>query len=270
VLRPLAVKQFTKTLLLWVVLIVVLVALYRYYAALGPKDGPPLPACETPTSTVLITWSFPLVLVVAVVLWFRHWSRKYHRMDEGVSLLNEGRTLEALERFQQKRLQNPADPVLAYNIAVAQLQLWRLEETLEELETAKQKKGPGEGVVAARRPSLEALVCALLGRLPQARAALELAKAKETVGLDQITRAIIAAREEDWAQARMHLASLEAKQVGGNIGYLARTLDALCVEKMTGELRHVDRVGLFAEASPDELRRHWPELVAFVERAPAW
>jgi hypothetical protein len=58
--------------------------------------------------------------------------------------------------------------------------------------------------------------------------------------------------------------------MAGTIGALARTIDALCIEQLTQERRHVDRVVLFGEAAPDELKRHWPELIAFVERAPAW
>ena len=44
----------------------------------------------------------------------------------------------------------------------------------------------------------------------------------------------------------------------------------MCIEKLTGELRHVDRIALFGETGPEELRKAWPELIAFVERAPAW
>jgi hypothetical protein len=42
------------------------------------------------------------------------------------------------------------------------------------------------------------------------------------------------------------------------------------VEEASGELRHVDAVPLFGETGPEGLRKAWPELIAVVERAPAW
>jgi hypothetical protein len=269
VLKSAPVKSSTKTLLLWVVLIAVFVAIYGF---LGKKDREPerLPQCETSTSTVLITWSVPALLLVGAVLWFRHWTRKYQPMNEGLRLLNEGRALAALEAFSKSREKNPDDPAHVYNVAVAQFRLWRLEAAMAELETAKTKQGAGQGSVAALLPSQEGLVLALLGLLPQAKAALERSQAKETVAVVLVARGIVAARERDWSQARQHLNAHEVKQLGGSLGALTRAIDALCVEQLTGERRHVDRIGLFGEASPDELRRHWPELIAFVDRAPAW
>lgn len=68
-LKSAPVKSSTKTLLLWVVLIAVFVAIYGF---LGKKDRERerLPQCETSTSTVLITWSVPALLLVGAVLWF--------------------------------------------------------------------------------------------------------------------------------------------------------------------------------------------------------
>ena len=85
-----------------------------------------------------------------------------------------------------------------------------------------------------------------------------------------LAEAILLIRAGDAMGARAKLGRFEVKHMAGTIGALARTLDALCIERLTGELRHVDRVALFGESGPDELRKAWPELIAFVERAPAW
>lgn len=42
------------------------------------------------------------------------------------------------------------------------------------------------------------------------------------------------------------------------------------IEHLSGEKRHVDRIALFGETGPEGLRKGWPELIDFVERAPAW
>ena len=70
--------------------------------------------------------------------------------------------------------------------------------------------------------------------------------------------------------ARAKLSTFEVKQTSGTIGTFARTLDAFCIERLTGELRHIDRIALFGETGPEGLRKAWPEFIAFVERAPAW
>ena len=120
-------------------------------------------------------------------------------------------------------------------------------------------------------PEQVALANALVGRLGAARTALaEIPGDKGDPGRVGLAAAIISAREGQWANARSKLGSYEVKQMSGTVGALSRALDAWCIEQLTREARHIDRVALFGEASPDELKKHWPEFIAFVERAPAW
>lgn len=117
--------------------------------------------------------------------------------------------------------------------------------------------------MVALLPEHLALTHALLGRTGDAqRMLIEVPAGQGDPGLVALAQAILLqrARADDAAGARAKLNSFEAKQLTGSIGALARTLDALCIEKLTGELRHVDRVAQFGETG----------LVAFVERAPEW
>ena len=77
--------------------------------------------------------------------------------------------------------------------------------------------------------------------------------------------------EEEWLtgeDAREMLGRYELRSLGGPTRGLSDALKAWSVELTTGGRRHVDRVALFGEAGPEGLREAWPELVAFVERAP--
>ena len=84
-----------------------------------------------------------------------------------------------------------------------------------------------------------------------------------------LTTAVLAVRAGDFAEGRRSLSVYEIRLLGGPTRGLADALSAWCLEQTTGERRHVDRLGLFGEAGPDAIRRFWPELADFLERAPA-
>ena len=147
--------------------------------------------------------------------------------------------------------------------------MWQLESAATQLELARQLSGENTGALVALLPEHLALTYALLGRSADAQASLAAVPTSRAYpGRLALVTAIILARTGDPAGARSKLASFEAKQLGGVMGALARTVDAFCVELLTAELRHVDRVALFGETGADGLSRAWPELIAFVERAP--
>ena len=260
-----------RTLLLWLVLLILYGLFYLTFSnRAGAPVEPPRPECETSTSQLLLQWAVPVGLFVTVLVLFRWWSRRYHRMNEGVALLNQGRVLQALESFEKSRGNDSKDPAHTFNIAVAQLRLWRLEQARRGFEAARQMKGTGQGNVAVLAPENEALVAALQGRLGDAEEALQRTTDQSTPSQVALARGLIAARRGDWELTRKQLNSHEARQLGGVLGALMRTVDAYAVERLGGGLRPVDRVALFAEAGPEGLKNAWPELIAFVEAAPVW
>ena len=192
-------------------------------------------------------------------------------MNEGVKLLGQGRYVQALEIFEKYRQAQPNEPAGAFNSGSTKLQLWKLDAALADLESSRAMAKGKVPALAALLPEHLALVQALLGRVGDARESLkDLPPDQADPGRVRLAEAIVLARHGDAAGARTKLSSFEVKQMSGTIGALARTLDAMCIEQLTGELRHVDRVALFGETGPDELRKAWPELISFVERAPAW
>ena len=188
---------------------------------------------------------------------------------DGVRFLNQGRYVQALELFEQYRRSRPIDPVGSFYAGAARLQLWRLDEARVDLERTKQVGGQASPHLAELLPEFLSILYALLGRAEDARRVMaESPIATRDPGRVALVQAILLAREREWQRARQELARMEVKQLSGSLGALSRTLDAFCVERLTGELRHVDRIALYGEAGADQLRLYWPEFVDFVDRAP--
>lgn len=263
-----------KTIGVWVVLMVMLVAIYQIFSV-PPAEGTDAATASTGSQTswwsIFAGW-LPIVFIFLFFIFFLRAQQKKHAdTHEGVRLLNQGRYSQALELFERYRKRQPSQPVGPFNVGSTRLQLWKLESALTELEAAKKLNATKIAQLRALLPEHLALTHALLGRAGDARRELsEIPAGTGDPGRLALVEAILAARSGDAASARTRLSAFEVKQMSGTVGAFARTLDAWCIERLTGELRHVDRVALFGEASPDELRKHWPELVAFVERAPAW
>ncbi|MFZ5441700.1 MAG: hypothetical protein ACOZQL_16985 [Myxococcota bacterium] len=260
-------RQSTKSILLWLVLIIVFVAIY---ATMSGRPREPLPACETRWSSVALNWSVPSALFLGLFGWLRWQQRRFIPAHEGVRLMGEGRHVQALEVFERARATHPDEPANVFNCAAVELVLWKLDAAMKDFARAKVLNGAGQGQVAVLWAEHFALACALVGRVDEGLATVANAPRGAAPSRLMLAEGALLVRSGRWAEARARLNSLEVKQLGGSFGALARALDALCVEQLSGELRHVDRVGLFGEAATDEARRHWPELLAFVERAPAW
>jgi hypothetical protein len=259
-----------RTLVLYVVLMFVFVGLFKFFQANAPAE--PLPEKDDATlwRDIAIQFLPILVFFTIFVVSLRRLRTTNRVAGAGVALLGQGRYAEALEQFEQYRRANPRDAVGAFNTGAAKLSLWKVEAARADLQAAEQMGGGTQGALATALPEHLALALALLGDEPGARRMLSsLPVGKGDVGRVALAEAILLARAGNASEARRRLSSFESKQLSGSIGALSRTLDAMCVESLTGELRHVDRVALFGETGPDELRKAWPELIAFVERAPA-
>lgn len=264
-------RQSFKTIGVWLVLMVLFVAFYQVFST--KPDGAAPAIAEASQSAVRWSSWLPMVLVVAFFIYFMRLQRKYRPSHEGVRLLAEGRYAQALERFEQYRTKLPKEPTGLLNLGLTKLQLWKLEAALVDLEAARSlTQGKAKvGELATFAAEHLAITQALLGKEADARQSLQSIPAGQGhPGRVRLSEAILLARAGDAVGARAKLNTFEAKQLGGTLGALARTVDALCIERVSGERRHVDRIALFGETGPEELARAWPELVSFVERAPAW
>jgi hypothetical protein len=260
-----------KTVVLWVVLIILFVAFYQVFSQPPPEGGSHEPAPSAQWSSILANWLPIVFLFLFFIFFMRRLQSRHAPTHEGVKLLGQGRYVQALEIFEKYRQAQPNEPAGAFNSGSTKLQLWKLDAALADLESARAMAKGKVAALTALLPEHLALVQALLGREASARQNLKDIPADQAdPGRIRLAEAILLARSGDAAGARAKLSSFEVKQMAGTIGALARTLDAMCVERLTGELRHVDRIALFGETGPDGLRKAWPELISFVERAPAW
>lgn len=265
-------KQSTKTLLLWVALIIGFVAFYNIFA--NDPSRPPAPRDPDAPSvwtSILTTW-LPVVFLFLFFIFFMRRMRNQHApTHDGVRLLYQGRYVQALQKFEEYRRAQPQQPAGPFNTGSTKMQLWKLESALLDLQASEKLANGKVPTMAAMIPEHLALTLALLGREGEARLQLAAIPAGQgDPGRVALVEGILLARRGDAAGARAKLNTFEVKQMAGTVGGLARALDAFCIEQLNGELRHVDRIALFGETGPDELRRAWPEFIAFVERAPAW
>lgn len=262
-------SRATRTIVIWVVLIILFVGLFKFLQANPPAE--PRPQADEGFWGSMLSQFLPVfVAFVFFAVFFGRFQKKVALANEGVRLMSQGRYAEALEKFERYRQAHPKEAPGAFNAGVAKLCLWKLERAAEDLKAAEQLGGQKLSTLATSLPEHLALTLALLADETGARRSLALIPAgKGDAGRIALGEAILFARSGNPTEARRRLGSFESKQLGGSIGALARAIDAMCVDALTGELRHVDRIALFGETGPQELRKAWPELVAFVERAPA-
>lgn len=248
-----------RTVVLWVVLIVLFLCFYNFFR----QPGTPLPD--------LSRW-IPVVLVVGVAVVIGTFVGKRNQKglrlnEEGNTLLGRGRIAAALEKFEAARplFKGQAQGIIAFNLGVCRLGLWQLEAAERDFTTAQGIKEL-HPQVRQHIPVRLALLSALRGaqglteeRLAQARAV----DAEDP--LIELVNAVLACRREDWAQARALLEGPATHVLGGTLRGLRDALLAWSVERLTGERRPVDPITVFGEASTDTLRGVWPELVRFLE-----
>ncbi len=259
-----------RTIVLWSVLVAAFVGSYQFYAA--HPSAEPLPQTDDASPWRAIATQFlpMLVLFTIFIVVMRRLRKKNGLANEGVELMGRGRYAEALEKFEQYRRANPKEAVGVFNAGVAKLSLWKLDSAAQDLKAAEQLGSHKLASLVTLLPEHLSVTLALLGDEGGARRSLAtLPAGKGDVGRVALAEAILLTRSGNPSEARRRLGSFEVKQLSGSIGALARVIDAMCVELLTGELRHVDRIALFGETGPQELRKAWPEIVAFVERAPA-
>jgi hypothetical protein len=246
-----------RTLVVWLGLIVLFVALYQLFAG---TTG----AQFTSTYWPVICLGVFLVSFLARLLPQR---AAMKTNNEAHSQLAEGRVLEALAGFESAR-PRMRNPLPLYNIGWAQLLLWRVADAAVTLELFVKKSGGLNGVPAGDKLAgpPAALAHALLGHTADARRWIEKAPGTPTAKLAGI---VLAARAQDFAEASRLFQSSEVvlDQLGGIMRAFAETLSAYIASKTGGRGGTVDPVRMFRESSVDALKPVWPELYDFVVRA---
>jgi hypothetical protein len=255
-------SQSARTIGLWLLLIVMFVGFYQFFT-----PGSRLPG-----------WSVAVgPLLFLAFIWFARQGGKNALQgnqlnSEGITLMANGRLALALEKFEAARplVQRGWKSVIAYNIGLCQMGLWRLDAAELEFSRAMQ----GERVSKTIQPQLlprYALLAALRGDLPAARERGETARRVEPESaLLVLMEGVLACRRAEWNQARTLLEGPATHILGGTLRGLRDALLCWSVERTSGQQRYLDLVTVFGEASTDKLRESWPELVDYLlERSRA-
>ncbi len=252
-----------KSVLFSVSLLVLFIAFYQLFNDTPAGDAEPI-GLSAPTG---LRWDWAGIVFVSFFGLF-YWRLK--RVEKhnlaGITLLAEGRYLEALEAFQKA----PRHVATIHNAGVAQLGLWRVAEA--EASFARILAKPAFVVRSLRvhAAPFRALALALLGR--RSEAASQLAECDTLqVGATWnaiLARAVLAARAGDWTEARELLARPNLNEPGGRCRGLAEALKLWAAEQLSGpgHSGNLDRVALFGESGPEVFQEIWPEFHRFLER----
>jgi len=249
-----------RTIVLWLVLVAAFISFYQYFAVRDP--GAPPPAFGwLPVLMVVFFFLFFAVLVLR--------QRSANRaLVEGGSLLSAGRPSEALAKYELARRLMPRAPIVRHNLALANLYLWRVDNAVALLEGASSaSRWGGQDTRALSLPVL-ALAQALLGKAEQTAQTLQrLDDRAQSTHFALLAQCILACRAGDWAKAEELLQRREVYQFGGFFRALSEVLASWAAQSLRGEKLRFNRVALYNEAGPDPVRKVWPQLADFAEKA---
>lgn len=257
--------QAWKTIALWVLLIVLFIAFYNFFSS-APDE-----VQEGGRSFVRGPWFWVFILVVFVVLFvffLKRNQKAYAINNDGITLLGQGRYIDALAKFREAEPLMKNQPLIHYNLGVVMMWLWQLNEAEAEFQKAKKKTAAGVDLKNLVMPQL-ALLYALRGNVTEARRELsDAGKLNLSAHASSlVAEGVLALRHGEARTAAQFLGRQEVKQLGGVSRALADACYNWAIEQATGEQRYVDRVMLFGEVGPDRLKAFWPELVAYVQTA---
>ncbi|MFT3843377.1 MAG: hypothetical protein QM723_40720 [Myxococcaceae bacterium] len=257
------------------VLILIVFGIWRVTAG-DAATAPSLP--RVAVEVALLAVALLVLSGVGAAIWGR--SKGAQLLARGTEKAIRGELLAARACFAEGESVLPRWPSWAVHLGHVDLALWRVPEALADYQRGwarlldEQAKRPAQAnrqafqELKASVPQWLALATALSG---DAKASLEwLGKAGDLLANVPATlaRAVNACRAGDFATAVRELAGFENIARGGYVAVLGMTLQAWALEQTTGEQLGVHRGLLFVECQPADLARVWPELAAFVERAP--
>lgn len=276
--RP-GMRQSHKTLLLWLLLIVMFLAVYRF---LSPP-APHAPAHHDPPPSGLAdytSWIVGLLVLLPSIAWGLRTGRINRRFAgenaAGVALIDRGLYTQAaahfeglLERYRRKGLRATA----RHNLATARLQLGELDRAIELY--ASVAADPSANRWHANVWNELASTCALAGRLGEAAAWLAKVETVPNVNPFSLVwpRALLAARgsepgelartlETRWRELEGNLTAVHMRRL-----LLLRAFAVATAEGPRGTASAEPLLARLRPTTPGELDwmlGRWPELAAFV------
>jgi len=211
---------------------------------------------------------FVIGIFVTLALTIRVNAAGGHANNRGITLLSEGRLTEAIASFElARRSMGSLSPLPPYNIALANLWLWKLDEARNGLDSSS-KMTLGKPLRQMAVPPL-ILIAAVQNDAPRA-AALE--QEVKTLQLDRapvvaIARAAFFARAGEWKRVLDTLTLERTRPLGGPARALADSIREWATAELGGARHGVDAIGVFGETGPTALAKWWPELARFIESA---
>lgn len=220
-------------------------------------------AADSPALGVLVFLGG--VLAVFFVL-FRRSVRGAHANNRGLTLLGEGRLVEALASFEEAQKDMGRNPLPRFNAGFANLWLWRLEEARVALDGAsKTLRGKPLRMIAA--PALLLIASLQNERARADELARELATLKvERSSVAAMSQAVWHARGQRWSQVLDSLSLERTRPLGGPARAVADALRAWASAELGMPRAPVDTVGVFGETGPSAVGKWWPEFAQFLER----
>jgi tetratricopeptide (TPR) repeat protein len=274
--RRSGITQGQKTLILWAILILMVIAIWNMFAPPPSSHGHQAAPQETDWSST--AWTAGVIaLFGGWFFWIQRVTSRFNRANnDGIALLNKGAPAQAAEAFEalvRKYRRRNLRTIARHNAGVARLREGKLERAVELLTPViKDKKAPNlKGSAACELAS----ACALAGRLDEAERWLATAE-KSALAKHSLVwpRALVMARRGEHAElARMldqHWRELE-NTLQAELMRRLTVLRAFAVASAEGPRGAGVVEPLLARlrpATPGEyawLTGCWPELHAFLE-----
>ncbi len=245
--------KLTRRRVVFVVAFTVL--FFVFYAVFSRPPGAPQP--EFPVGWLVGGGVALFFVVFGLMLWRQ--VRVVKTINRAALDIREGRVSAGLAVLGT--LKDDQHAGVHYYRGVGAMYVWRLDDALAQFDRASQS--PGVALVKASLEEQRALAHALRG---DSTAVVATDKASSTASL---TSAVHALRKSAWAEAVAALDLEKIRPLGGRDRALAEALRAWALETTGRETGPIDVVGVLGETGLTEVRSHWPEFAAFLERSAA-
>jgi len=185
--------------------------------------------------------------------------------NRGLTLMGEGRLVDAIDHFERAQKLMPRSPMPGFNTGLAKLWLWRLEEARVALEKATSTiAGKPLRIIAAPALTLIAALQNDQARFQNHMQELGMLQV-ERGGVASMAKAVMAARARSWREVLDTLSLERTRPLGGPARAIADALRCWATVEVGGRPLPIDFVGVFGETGPSAVKQWWPEFAAFLE-----
>jgi hypothetical protein len=268
-------RNAIRALVAWALVVLGVFAVCRGCAK-DPATAPSLPAVAGYVAASLLALAAAVVLVAMATA--IHANRKARRLyAQGTQHFEAHQHADARAAFEEGERAQPRWPSFGLNRGQLELLRWNPMGARAHFERAWKLLLEKEGrriastrdyqTMRAALPQWIAVSAALAGDIAAAQEWL--AKAGDVLvnHAALMTRVTLACRASDFPAAARELAAFDVSTTGYALGVVALTLHSWSLEQTGGEARPLHPT-LFAELQPGALESVWPELAAFIARAP--